>query len=148
MALCASRNLPPSEKLSGVTLRTPMIRVRSPSTSLRDGRCNVNFLRRVMAPIRTQSSPRAEIRGEEDVADNSATVGKLFRSKLLRIGGRVVGSAMDNAHAAAPGDFHAERMPAGFLTRGRIEAERVLGAEVLDDIAIGVGDGARFVQKI
>lgn len=54
---------------------------------------------------------------------------------------------MNNTHAAVPGDFDAKRMPARFLASGRIEVERVLRAEVLDDIAIGVRDRARFVQK-
>src|SRR5579863_7562393 len=100
MALRASRNWPPSEKLSGVTLRTPMISVRSPSTSLRDGRRNVNFFRRIMALIKTQSPPRAETRDEKDGARNSVGLCKLFSGKLLRIGGRVVGGAMDNARTA------------------------------------------------
>src|SRR6185437_11425640 len=68
--------------------------------------------------------------------------------KLSRIGGCVVGSAMNNAHAAVPGDFHAKRMPAGFLGSRRIKAERVLRAQILNDAAIGSGDGARLAQKI
>jgi len=40
-----SRNLPPSEKLSGVTFRTPITSVRSPRTSVREGRRSRNVRR-------------------------------------------------------------------------------------------------------
>jgi hypothetical protein len=35
-----SRNLPPSEKLSGVTFNTPITSVRPPSCSLRERNCS------------------------------------------------------------------------------------------------------------
>src|SRR6266403_880389 len=44
-AVCESRKAPPSEKLSGVTFSTPMIKVRSPSTNVREGKRRRNFLR-------------------------------------------------------------------------------------------------------
>src|ERR1700687_3896073 len=50
IALCGSRNLPPSEKLSGVTFRTPITRVRSPSSSTPERKCSRYFRRLSIHP--------------------------------------------------------------------------------------------------
>ena len=48
MARLVSRNFPPLEKLSGVTFKTPITRVRSPRTSVREGRFRRKICRRFM----------------------------------------------------------------------------------------------------
>src|SRR6266481_355893 len=57
IALCGSRNLPPSEKLSGVTLSTPMTSVRSPSTRVREG----SFSRNVFRPRGIRNGSVAQV---------------------------------------------------------------------------------------
>src|SRR3984957_6033669 len=140
-AASALRKIPPSEKLSGVTLRTPITSVRSPSNSVLEGKRSLNLRRRNMGHHSiTDEQKRHDILGCQP-----------FRCDT-RLGGgaSVVAGAGDDIYAGVPYDFDAQGMPS--RTTGRIrrrrESEGVFGANSASDLAKCVGERVGFAQEI
>src|ERR1019366_6100236 len=75
MAACESRYAPPSEKLSGVTLSTPITSVRSPRSSVREGRCRRNCLRWNMVTIIQNHTEEDHTEGGENSLDGNGNPG-------------------------------------------------------------------------